>query len=138
MRTSKIPPTSATPERGFPVLYGLFVALCLSIFGMIAVIWLAQADDMTDGKIVVGSYIVHGLATFVGAFVASRRAKHREGWYVGGITGLLYSCVMTAIGFASFQTFTLDADGMFRILLMTVLASFAGVLGKSSTREPTR
>ncbi|MDP9727267.1 TIGR04086 family membrane protein [Alicyclobacillus tolerans] len=116
-------------QKTYPVLLGISVAIVLSIAGILISLWLAESYEWDDGMMITSSYIVHALATVCGAYAASRHTVSKPGWYVGGMTGFFFSLIMTGIGFWSFHTFTLDAGGVLRILLMTLAGSFVGIIG---------
>jgi len=121
--------------RRFPVLYGLAWALFWAVVGTIAVgIW-ANYDNLHPTAVIVSVYVVHGVAIVTGGITASRHAGTR-GWFYGGITGLVYSLLMVVIGFIVYNTFVLDAPGILRICILTLVGAFSGVIGVNMRYKP--
>ncbi len=112
----------------FPILYGLAWALLWSIVGILGVALWTHLTVMTPVKVVTGAYVVHCVSAILGGFVASRAAGKR-GWFQGGMVGLLYALVMLLLSLVVYNAFPTDASGLFRVLLLTLMGAFAGVLG---------
>lgn len=120
--------------RRFPILYGCFWALFLAALGIIVVFLMAQYGSLEARGITTAAYIIHCIAVFFGAVAASRCVTSR-GWFYGGVTGLLYALIMVAIGLFIYNTFTIDASGLFRVLLMAVIGAFGGMIGAATRRD---
>lgn len=114
--------------RKFPILYGLAWSLFWAVVGTILVGLWAHYGTLAPHAVVVSVYVVHSCAIFLGGAVASRHAGVR-GWFYGGLVGLLYSLVMVAIGFVVYNTFILDAPGVLRICILTLVGAFSGMIG---------
>jgi len=114
--------------RRFPVFYGLAWSLFIAVIGTLLVSLWAHFANLSDTHVTVAAYVVHCLAVLFGAMRASRCAEER-GWYYGGVTGLLYAIVMVLIGIIVYNTFTLDASGLFRVLVMALIGAFGGIIG---------
>lgn len=120
--------------RRFPVAYGVFFALIWAIAGAVIVAFWAHFSTLSDGQLTAAAYIVHCLAVVFGAFGASRVAAER-GWYYGGLTGLIYAVLMVAISLLVYNAFSFDAIGLFRVLLMTLIGAFGGIIGIGLQRD---
>ncbi|RIV28636.1 TIGR04086 family membrane protein [Alicyclobacillaceae bacterium I2511] len=120
--------------RRFPILYGLAWALLWSMVGILIIALWAHLTVMTPTKVVIGAYGVHCLSAILGGFVASRAANER-GWFQGGMVGLLYALIMLLLSLVVYNAFPTDASGLFRVLLLTLMGAFAGVLGVNTRKE---
>lgn len=114
--------------RRFPLLYGLAIALLWALLGTLCVGLYAHTAMPSNGTLVVATYTVHCIAIFFGAISASRSARCR-GWYYGGVTALLYSLLMIGIGLVAYDTFSFDAAGWLRALILTAVGAFCGMIG---------
>lgn len=123
-----------SPISRFPILRGSFVAFLLASIGTVIVFLLAQYGNLSDHDITIAAYVIHCFAVLFGAMSASKVANER-GWFYGGLTGLLYALCMVAIGLFVYNTFTIDASGLFRVLLMGVIGAFGGIIGLSLRRD---
>lgn len=120
--------------RRFPVLYGVVVALIWAIAGAVVVAFWAHFGNLSNGELTVAAYVVHCLSVVFGALGASRAATER-GWYYGGITGLVYAVLMVATSLLVYNAFSFDAMGLFRVLLMTLIGAFGGIIGVGLQRD---
>ncbi|WP_062307502.1 TIGR04086 family membrane protein [Alicyclobacillus sendaiensis] len=120
--------------RAIPVVYGTVWSLCVALVGTLVVFLMAHYGEWGPERITTAAYVVHCLAVLFGAIAAARQDQGR-GWFHGGATGLLYAIIMVAIGLFVDNTFTFDASGLFRILLMSVIGAFGGVLGSAWVRS---
>lgn len=120
--------------RAIPIVYGTVWSLCTALCGTIVVFFLAHYGDWSTERLTTAAYIIHCLAVLIGAIAAARQAQG-HGWFHGGATGLLYAVIMVAIGLFVDNTFTFDASGLFRILLMSVIGAFGGVIGGGFSRS---
>ncbi|MCL6548919.1 MAG: TIGR04086 family membrane protein [Alicyclobacillus sp.] len=114
--------------RRFPILYGLGWALFVAAVCTLLVSVAAHFIALGDRKLVVAAYVIHCAAVLIGALAASRAAAER-GWYYGGLTGLIYAVLMVCLGLVIDNTFSIDAGGLFRVLLMAVIGAFGGMIG---------
>nr|WP_230088352.1 TIGR04086 family membrane protein [Alicyclobacillus mali (ex Roth et al. 2021)] len=96
--------------------------------GTLVVFLMAHYGEWSPERITAAAYIIHCLAVLFGAIAAARQGRE-HGWFHGGATGLLYAVLMVVIGLFVDNTFTFDASGLFRILLMSVIGAFGGVMG---------
>lgn len=122
------------PLRRFPILYGCFWAILLAAIGIFIVFLLAQYGSLQARGITTAAYIIHCIAVFFGSLAAGKCVESR-GWYYGGLTGLLYALLMVAIGLFVYNTFTFDASGMFRVLLMALIGACGGMVGIATRRD---
>lgn len=114
--------------RRFPVVYGVVLALIWALIGAgVVAVW-AQIHALTDNQLTAYAYVVHCVSVLFGALGASRAANER-GWYYGGMAGLFYALVMVVLSLIVYNTFSFDATGLFRVLLMTLIGAFGGILG---------
>ncbi|MBX5436987.1 MAG: TIGR04086 family membrane protein [Alicyclobacillaceae bacterium] len=120
--------------RRFPVLYGLGWALFVAAVATLFVSVAAHFITLGDHQLVVAAYAIHCAAVLIGALAASRAARER-GWYYGGLTGLIYAVIMVCLGLVIDNTFSLDAAGLFRVLLMAVIGAFGGIVGVGTAGE---
>ncbi|MDQ0188735.1 TIGR04086 family membrane protein [Alicyclobacillus cycloheptanicus] len=122
--------------RKFPILYGLAWSLFYAVIGILLVSLWAHVHPMSPKTLVMAAYIIHCAAVLLGAIAGSRAAQER-GWYYGGMSGLFYAIVMICIGLFAYNTFSLDAGGLFRVLLMALIGAFGGIIGVNtgSTRS---
>lgn len=120
--------------RRFPIVYGFSWSLFLAVLGTLLVSLWAHFANLSDTHVTIAAYIVHCVAVLFGAIGASRCAKER-GWYYGGLTGLLYAVVMVLIGVVVYNTFTFDASGLFRVLVMALIGAFGGIIGINTVRQ---
>lgn len=123
---------SSTTDNGhlqrFPIVYGLTWSLFVAAAGtLILVIW-AHFSDLSNSTLLNMVYVLHCSAVLYGSISGSRIARER-GWYYGGIIGLTYALLMVLISLMIYNTFALDAAGVFRILLMTLIGAFGGIIG---------
>lgn len=114
--------------RRFPVLYGLAWALFYAVIGVLVVTLWAHVWPLSTRQLSTAAYIVHCIAVLLGSIAGSRAAGER-GWYYGGVIGLIYALVMMCIGFVVYSTFSFDAGGLLRILLMALIGAFGGMIG---------
>lgn len=120
--------------RRLPLLYGLAWSLFYAVTGTIFVgIW-AHYSILSANAVIVSIYVVHGVAIFIGSFTASRHAGVR-GWFYGGVTALMYSVIMVVLGFVVYNTFMLDAPGLLRICILTLVGAFSGMIGVNLSRD---
>ncbi|SIT07132.1 TIGR04086 family membrane protein [Alicyclobacillus vulcanalis] len=120
--------------RAIPVVYGIVWSLCIALCGTLVVFLMAHYGEWSPERITTAAYVVHCIAVMWGAIAAARQAQG-HGWFHGGATGLIYAILMVAIGLVVDNTFTFDASGLFRILLMSVIGAFGGVMGNAWTRS---
>lgn len=120
--------------RRFPVFYGITWALFIAVIGTLIVSFWAHFRALSDNHIVMLAYVIHCVAVLFGSVSASRAATER-GWYYGGLTGLIYALIMVGIGVAIYNTFSMDASGLFRVLLMVLIGAFGGIIGVNTARE---
>lgn len=123
-----------THLRRFPVFYGITWALFVAVLGTLAVSLWAHFHALSDNHIVIFAYLVHCVAVLFGA-VSSSRAANERGWYYGGLTGLIYALIMVGIGITIYNTFSMDASGLFRVLLMVLIGAFGGIIGVNTGRD---
>lgn len=117
--------------RQFPVVYGTILALIWAICATVIVFLWSNYGSITAGQLSVAAYIIHCTAAFFGGFKAARSASEK-GWYYGGLTGLMYAIFMILIGLTVYNTFSMDAGGGFRTVLMILVGAFAGIIGLNS------
>jgi putative membrane protein (TIGR04086 family) len=117
--------------RQFPVLYGTTMALLWAVCSTIILFLWMHFGHISDSVVTIITYIIHCTATFFGGFKASRCVSER-GWYYGGLTGLLYAAFMIFVGLVVYNTFSMDAGGGFRSVLMVLVGAFAGIIGINS------
>lgn len=120
--------TSTRALRRFPILYGLVWALFYAVVGILAVALWAHMRPLSASTITTLAYVIHCISVLLGSIAASRAAGER-GWYSGGIVGLFYALVMLGIGLVVYNTFSWDASGLFRVLLMALIGAFGGIIG---------
>jgi putative membrane protein (TIGR04086 family) len=120
--------------RKSPTLYGLAWALFLAVIGILGVALWAHFNDPSAGQMVFAAYIIHCIAILFGGITGSRAAAER-GWYYGGLVGLLYAAIMVCIGLVVYNTFSVDVNGLFRILLMTLIGCFGGIIGVNTVSD---
>lgn len=117
---------------GTPVLQGLIYAFAVAVSALILASLLVTWTSVSESALPTITYIVNLAATLTGAFAAARRARER-GWYYGGLTGLLYSLLITILGFiimsASFSLATLV-----QIAILSVIGGLGGVIGVNTVR----
>lgn len=114
--------------RRFPILYGVTWALFYAVLGTLGISVWAHTHALSDAQITTAAYVIHCLAVLCGAVAGSKTAGER-GWYYGGMTGLCYAVIMVIIGVAVYNTFTFDAPGAFRVLLMALIGACGGIIG---------
>lgn len=131
---SKAVSESERPPQSYPILRGSFISFLLAAIGTLIVFLFAQYGSLAASGITIAAYFIHCTAVFFGSLSASRNAKER-GWFYGGLTGLLYALCMVAIGLFVYNTFTIDASGLFRVLLMGLIGAFGGIIGMSVERN---
>jgi putative membrane protein (TIGR04086 family) len=117
--------------RRVPVLYGLTYALFWAVIGAVIITLWAHFGSMTNRGVMIGAYIVHCLAVLFGAIAGSRAASER-GWYYGGMTGLIYALIMVGLSLLVYSSFSFDAQGLFRVLIMALIGAFGGILGAAT------
>lgn len=120
--------------RRFPVFYGITWALFMAVIGTLLVSFWAHFRALSDGQIVVLAYMIHCISVLIGSLSASRAGRER-GWYYGGLTGLIYALIMVGIGVTIYNTFSMDANGLFRVLLMILIGAFGGIIGVNTLKE---
>jgi len=96
-------------------------------------IWLALEALVLSVLITTGSvgednpvrytYVVHGIALFIGGIIAGRRSGHK-GWYHGGITGFIYMLLVLLIAFLA-----VDAKLSFDKWMLVIVAFAVGAIG---------
>lgn len=117
-----------------PVLYGLTYALFWAVLGAIVMTLWAHFGNLSNSGLVVGAYIVHCIAVLIGAIAGSRAASER-GWYYGGLVGLIYALIMVALSLLVYSSFSFDASGLFRVLIMALIGAFGGILGVATQSD---
>lgn len=114
--------------RRIPTLYGVVLSLIWAIVGAFVVAFWNHFFALSGGQLVGAAYVVHCIAVLFGAFGASRAAAER-GWYYGGVTGFIYAIIMVSLSLLVYNAFSFDATGLFRVLLMTLIGAFGGIIG---------
>jgi putative membrane protein (TIGR04086 family) len=117
--------------RRVPVLYGLTYALFWAVIGAIVVTMLAHFGNLSNRGLVIGAYLIHCISVLIGAMAGSRAASDR-GWYYGGLVGLIYALIMVLLSLLIYSSFSFDAAGLFRVLIMALIGAFGGILGTAS------
>lgn len=125
---------SARALRRFPILYGLVWALFYAVIGILLVSLWAHWRPLSASHLTTAAYVIHCISVLFGAIVGSRAAGER-GWYYGGMVGLFYAIVMLCIGLAIYNTFSFDAGGLFRVLLMALIGAFGGIIGVNTGKH---
>ncbi|MCL6454437.1 MAG: TIGR04086 family membrane protein [Alicyclobacillus sp.] len=120
--------------RRWPVLYGLIWAVVWALVGAVVVALWSQFGTLSSQRLAIAAYIVHCLAVVFGAVAASRCVSER-GWYFGGFTGLVYALLMVVLSLLAYNAFSFDAAGLFRVLIMTLIGAFGGVIGMGLRRD---
>lgn len=120
--------TRSVTLRSIPVVYGCLWSLFIALLGTIIVFLLAEYAGLQAAGMTVAAYIIHCFAVLFGGMASARQVESR-GWFHGGATGLLYALFMVSIGLFVYNTFTMDASGLFRVLLMAVIGAFGGMIG---------
>ncbi|QQE77457.1 TIGR04086 family membrane protein [Alicyclobacillus sp. SO9] len=133
-QASREPAAIMNTIRRWPLLYGLAWSLFYAVIGTIFIgIW-AHYSNLYPSTVIVSIYVVHGIAIFIGSLTASRHSGVR-GWFYGGITALMYCAVMVVIGFVVYNTFMLDAPGLLRICILTLVGAFSGMIGVNTSHN---
>jgi putative membrane protein (TIGR04086 family) len=120
---SKISP----PRISSPFLAGLVYTAMWLIVGVLAASLLLLLTDMQESDLTMYSFIIHGVAIFLGGMVSGKRAGNK-GWYHGGLLGLLYGLIVAIIGFLAFDA-GIKAQTPVLVTFCFLLGSLGGILG---------
>lgn len=120
--------------RRVPVLYGLTYALFwVVILAILVTLW-GHFGNLSNRALVVAAYIIHCASVLIGAIAGSRAAAER-GWYYGGFVGLIYSLIMVLLSLLVYSSFSFDVQGLFRVVIMTLIGAFGGILGAATRSD---
>lgn len=120
--------------RRFPILYGVAWGLFIAVVLTLIISFWAHFGNLTDSHIAIAAYMVHCFAVLFGSVSGSRAARER-GWYYGGVIGIIYALIMICIGVLAWNTFAMNAGGLFRVLLMALIGAFGGIIGVNTGRD---
>jgi putative membrane protein (TIGR04086 family) len=120
--------------RRFPILYGVAWGLFVAVIGTLILSFWAHFGTLTDSHMAIAAYVVHCAAVIFGAVSGSRAASER-GWYYGGVIGIVYALIMICIGIFVYNTFSMNAGGLFRVLLMALIGAFGGIIGVNTSND---
>ncbi|MEI7025274.1 TIGR04086 family membrane protein [Paenibacillus sp. y28] len=108
---------------GHPLLAALWYAMlwmCVSAVITSLMLAYAKMQEETLGDVV---FVIHGLSSAIGGFVAARRHGKR-GWYQGALLGMMYTVLIILIGFLGF-----DGSLSSRTLVLLAVCTCSGALG---------
>ncbi|BCJ88130.1 TIGR04086 family membrane protein [Effusibacillus dendaii] len=115
---------------GTPILTGLLYALIIAFGAVILSAMTITWTAIPESKLPVITYIINVAAALIGSFTAARKAGER-GWYYGGITGLIYSVLITILGLMLVSAaFTLH--NVVQIAILSAIGGLGGVIGVNS------
>jgi putative membrane protein (TIGR04086 family) len=120
---SKISP----PRISSPFLAGLVYAVLWLVVGVLAASLLLLLTDMQESALTMYSFIIHGVAIFLGGMVSGKRAGNK-GWYHGGLLGLLYGLIVAIVGFLAFDA-GIKVQTPVLVTFCFLLGSLGGMLG---------
>jgi putative membrane protein (TIGR04086 family) len=115
-----------------PMLSGLLYALIMMVLGTLIVSLLLLWSNVQKSSLPTYGKIIHGIAVFVGGWVAGKRAGSR-GWYYGGILGLLYAAIVWIVGFLAFDN-SLDLTSLALLAGSFAIGALGGMLGINSKK----
>jgi putative membrane protein (TIGR04086 family) len=118
---------------GTPVLQGLIYAFTVAVSALILASLLVTWTSVSESALPTITYIVNLAATLTGAFVAARRSRER-GWYYGGLTGLLYSLLITILGFMILSA-SFSFASLVQIAILSIIGGLGGVIGVNTARS---
>ncbi|MDQ0231508.1 TIGR04086 family membrane protein [Metabacillus malikii] len=97
-----------TKKWGKAILYGLTTIFVIALITSLIFATLLKFTDLSESSITWLLLGISILAVFIGGFVAGGNGKEK-GWLVGGITALLYSCIIFLFKFLGYgQLFTME------------------------------
>lgn len=114
-------------KRGSPILTGLAYSLVIMAAATVVTSLLYKFTGLKESTMGTSVYIIHSLSLFIGGLAAGRKAE-KKGWYYGGLMGIVYSILITLIGFLSYDAaFTAYTSILFG--LSFVAGAFGGMIG---------
>lgn len=118
---------------GRPVLQGLISAFVVAILAVLLTAVLVTWTSIREANVPTITYVINVIAVVIGSFSAARKEGQR-GWYFGGMTGLLYSTLITLIGIMlAASTFTFHH--VVQIIILSLIGGFGGMIGVNLGRK---
>jgi len=121
---------------GTAVLYGLITIFMMLITSSLLFSLLLRFTSVQESSL---QYIITGVSfitLFVGGFISGGKGK-QKGWFLGGITGLVYSIIIFLFSFlGSDQLFTMEQ--FIYHLCYTLICMMGGILGVNLSKDTER
>jgi putative membrane protein (TIGR04086 family) len=114
------------------MLSGLLYALIMMVLGTLIISLLLLWSNVQESSLPSYGKIIHGIAVFVGGWVAGKRAGSR-GWYSGGMLGLLYAAIVWIVGFLAFDN-SLNLTSLALLTGSFAIGALGGMLGVNSRK----
>lgn len=106
-----------------PLISGMIYAFLIMGGAALLISFLLLLSGMKEQSLSLYSFVIHGIALFIGGFMSGKRASNK-GWYHGGLLGLVYSLIVIFVAFLGF-----DSALSFHTLLFVALAFAVGAFG---------
>lgn len=106
-----------------PIMSGLLYAMFFLLLAVLLFSLLLFVTRTGEKELNSWMFVVHGVCTLCGGFAAGKRSISK-GWYIGGLTGVLYGVLIALVGFLAY-----DAIGWSRVVLLLLICFAAGALG---------
>jgi putative membrane protein (TIGR04086 family) len=114
------------------MLSGLLYALIMMVLGTLIVSLLLLWSNVQESSLPTYGKIIHGIAIFVGGWVAGKRSGAR-GWYFGGVLGLLYALIVWIVGFLAYDN-SLNLTSLALLSGSFGTGALGGMLGVNSKK----
>jgi len=114
--------------NGAPIIYGLVASFVTALVSILITTLVMGWTSVAEAKLSTITYVLNMVAVVVGSMMAARQAGNK-GWYYGGITGLAYAVLITALGLLMVQGPVFNANNLFQTVLMGLIGAFGGMIG---------
>jgi len=110
-----------------PVLSGICRSFLWMLLGAFILSLLLWGSGLQEKDLSMYTYIVHGLAVFLGGLTAGQRAD-RKGWYQGSLTGGFYGVIILLVGFLALDSALTGSDALW-IMAAALIGAIGGMFG---------
>ena len=110
-----------------PVFAGLIYAMLVAGTSTIILSLLLAATGLKEQSMPTYVYLIHGLAVFVGGFIAARRSGEK-GLYRGGLLGIIYCLIVVLISYLGFDV-RMSLQTLIFVCICFLTGALGGILG---------
>lgn len=136
MKRKEMFPIEESKQAGTAVLYGLIAIFMMLITSSLFFSLLLRFTSVQESSL---QYIITGVSfitLFAGGFISGGKGK-QKGWFLGGITGLIYSVVIFLFAFlGTDQLFSMEQT-IYHVCY-TLICMMGGILGVNLSKGSDR